>query len=125
MIPVESIDSPTIDLPKIVCFINAFQINKLDDGFDIAGESNDLPTSLKKHVIRTGIQKSCYTSKTRLYLRIIRQLGTLKEKSVHYIQLEGNLFRWSENGTFNSYLYREETIECTRVLEETIMVDVF
>ncbi|XP_024009744.1 uncharacterized protein LOC112084676 [Eutrema salsugineum] len=117
VIPVESIDSPSIVLPRGVCAVRELEANRLD--------AIELPPL---EVVDEPAEQEPTTEDWRIEILLYITDGQvppdrwaarrLKVRSDKYIQSHGNLYRWSSTGALLNCLHGEETLDVMRETHE-------
>ncbi|XP_024007240.1 uncharacterized protein LOC112083446 [Eutrema salsugineum] len=117
VIPVESIDSPSIVLPRGVCAVRELEANRLD--------AIELPPP---EVIDEPAEQEPATEDWKIEILLYITDGQvppdrwaarrLKNRSAKYIQSHGNLYRWSSTGALLNCLHGEETLDVMRETHE-------
>ncbi|XP_024011203.1 uncharacterized protein LOC112086481 [Eutrema salsugineum] len=117
MIPIESIDSPSIVLPRGICAVREVEANKLD--------AIELPPP---EVVDEPAEQEPATEDYRIQILLYITDGQvppdrwaarrLKVRSAKYIQSHGDLYRWSSTGALLNCLHVEETLDVMRETHE-------
>ncbi|XP_024009486.1 uncharacterized protein LOC112084569 [Eutrema salsugineum] len=117
VIPVESIDSPSIELPKGICLINDFLAGDPIEEQDVQDGENlpppppkpvkpDWRPDILSYIISGTVPDDRWAARRS------------KKKAAKYFQFDGNLFRWSETGALLSCLHGDKTIDVMKEMHE-------